>query len=258
MLSERSKEITQEAFFCSQSTCRNLEGKWTCLSTLRDRARATFSRVLVAVPQTSRLHYVSSTTEKLHRWLRLSYKYVCLICPFPCHRRQVVELWGDGPTVEEAAEAVRAFPEERKEVYFVEDASWSISVRKEVYERLLRATDCCRTVWLVGILSDMPCDSLWLVAFSHNVPCDWWTFPCCALWFTVMGGLSPCCALWFAVIGGLFSSCALWMVDFPPDVPCDSLWLVDFPPEMPCDSLTYFVLSTDWLRRQVYMYNFSF
>lgn len=43
-----------------------------------------------------------------------------------------MELWGDGPTVEEAAEAVRAFPEERKEVYFMEDVSWSISVRKEV------------------------------------------------------------------------------------------------------------------------------
>lgn len=82
------------------------------------------------------IHFVGSTTENLHRRRCLFYNYVRVIrpsFPFPCHRRQVVELWGDGPTVEKAAEAVRAFPEERKELYFVEDVSWSISVRKEVF-----------------------------------------------------------------------------------------------------------------------------
>lgn len=43
---------------------------------------------------------------------------------------KVVELWGEGPSVEAAAEAVRAYPEERKRAYFAENVTWSVTVSR--------------------------------------------------------------------------------------------------------------------------------
>lgn len=49
----------------------------------------------------------------------------------PCMSFQVLELWGEGDTPEEAAEAVKKFPEEIKRPFFAEEVTWSVTVRQE-------------------------------------------------------------------------------------------------------------------------------
>lgn len=41
---------------------------------------------------------------------------------------QVLELWGEGASVEEAAEAVKSCPEEIKRPYYGKEVTWSIVV----------------------------------------------------------------------------------------------------------------------------------
>ncbi|CAN0204038.1 unnamed protein product, partial [Laminaria digitata] len=43
--------------------------------------------------------------------------------------RRVVELWGEGPSAEEAGEAVKSFPLERKQPFYAKEATWSVTVR---------------------------------------------------------------------------------------------------------------------------------
>lgn len=44
-------------------------------------------------------------------------------------RPQVVELWGEGPSAEEAGEAVKNFPLEKKQPFYAKEATWSVTVR---------------------------------------------------------------------------------------------------------------------------------
>ena len=44
------------------------------------------------------------------------------------HAFQVLELWGEGASVEEAADAVKNFPEEIKQPYYDKEVTWSIAV----------------------------------------------------------------------------------------------------------------------------------
>ncbi|CAM9720079.1 unnamed protein product, partial [Hapterophycus canaliculatus] len=42
--------------------------------------------------------------------------------------RRVLELWGEGPSVEEAAEAVKSLPEKVKQPFYAEGLTWSVVV----------------------------------------------------------------------------------------------------------------------------------
>ncbi|CAM9211442.1 unnamed protein product, partial [Ectocarpus sp. 6 AP-2014] len=61
--------------------------------------------------------------------------------------RKVLELWGEGDTPEEAAEAVKKFPEEIKRPFFAEDVTWSVTVGSAGYSVKLQEQERLRMVF---------------------------------------------------------------------------------------------------------------